>query len=153
MFPLLWASGFVDNMWTAKTGPLYVDLVQRTRSVLNRYPGSTIRAVLWHQGETEWEESADGYNALFPQQMTEMVAALREDLPIADTPFVMGGTVPAWSDRQTPNANAVLERIAADIGACFVSSEELLPMADGIHFELGSQIRLGQRYFDAMQNC
>lgn len=144
------ASGFADHMWTAGTGPLYVDLIERTRAVLDRYPRSSIRAVFWHGGETEWEEAEEGYNELYPEQMAAMVAQLWSDLPMDGVPFLMGGVVPSWAALQTPNPNEVLRAVAADIGACYVSSEGLLPLHDGVHFELGSQQALGRRYFDAL---
>lgn len=147
------ASGFADHMWTAGTGPLYVDMIARTRAVLDRYPRSSIRAVLWHGGETEWEEAENGYNELYPEQMAAMVKQLRSDLPIGDAPILMGGLVPEWAAQHIPNPNEVLPKVARSIGACYVSSEGLLPLRDGIHFELGSQTRLGRRYFDAIMEC
>lgn len=144
------ASGFVDHMWTAGTGPLYADMIDRVRAVLARYPGSSIRAVFWHGGESEWLEADNGYNEAYPVEMAAMVAQLRSDLPMDGVPFLMGGVVPSWAALQTPNPNEVLQAVAADIGACYVSSEGLLPLHDGVHFELGSQQALGRRYFDAL---
>lgn len=144
------SSGFVDNMWTAATGPLYVDMVERTKTVLARYPGSTIRAVFWHGGESEWIEAPDGYNDDYPEQMAAMVAQLRADLPMEGVPFLMGGLVPEWAAWHEPNPDDVLPQVAEAIGACYVSAEGLVPLADGVHFELGSQQTLGRRYFAAV---
>lgn len=147
------SSGFVDHMWTAGTGPLYVDMVERTKAALARYPGSTIRAVFWHGGESEWIEADDGYNEDYPEQMAAMVAQLRADLPLDGVPFLMGGLVPEWAAWHSPNPEEVLPAVAEAVGACYVTAEGLVPLKDGVHFELGSQQTLGRRYFTALQEC
>ena len=146
-------SGFVDHMWTASIGPLYRDLLVRARYVLDRFPRSSVRAVFWHGGESEWVEADGGYNEAYPKHMLEMVTSLRADLGLYGVPFLMGGLVPAFAAKQTPNPDEVLPAVAAAVGACFVPATGLLPEKDGIHFELGSQVELGRRYFLALHDC
>jgi len=149
----LGGTGFVDNMWNPGD-PLYRDLVQRVRYVLHAYPGSTVRAVLWHQGESEWVEADDGYNDAFPLQLETMIAALIAEAGMPENvPFLVGGLAPEFEATVSPNPSEVLLAVTHRRPmTCFVPSDQLIT-TDGIHLDKGSLKWLGDRYFEQYQNC
>jgi hypothetical protein len=149
----LGGTGFVDNMWNPGD-PLYRDLVLRVRHVLKAYPGSTVRAVLWHQGESEWIEAEDGYNDEFPAQLETMITSLIDNAGLPENvPFLVGGLAPEFESTVEPNPSAVLLAVTQKRAmTCFVPSDRLLTQ-DGIHIEKGSLKWFGHRYFEQYQNC
>ncbi|WP_181308013.1 sialate O-acetylesterase [Rufibacter sp. XAAS-G3-1] len=144
-------TGFVDNRWN-KGDDLYNFAVYRTNYILEKYPNSKIKAILWHQGE------ADVQSQVYQSRLDAMIVNLRNDLgssPNAPIPFILGGMVPYWVDKyavghqeniikQTVNR---LPKIGyADPRVPFVITK-LDNAYDEIHFNAEGQREMGRRYF------
>lgn len=110
----------------------------------------TLRAVLWHQGESDaTPELAPRYEAA----LHDLVARMRAAFDAPDLPFIVGqmGTfadVP-WTDAQHL-VDQAHRRLPAHIpGTAYVSAEGLTHGGDRIHFDAASARALGRRYAEA----
>lgn len=124
-----------------KQTPFYAEAVRRCKEA-QRY--GTLRAILWHQGESD---SAHPENYL--DQLGNMVSHLRKDLKAKAVPFIAGEIAP-WhknASRFNPMIRTISTRIA---NADYVSSEGTTPLIDETdpHFGRDSQLLLGKRYAD-----
>lgn len=117
----------------------YNEAVRRTRQAMQY---GTLRAILWHQGESDSGQPDD-----YLERLAEMVAALRRDLGCGDVPFI-AGEIARWH-RNADRFNPVIGRIADRIpNSAFVSSEGCAPLRDSLdpHFGRDGQLLLGRRY-------
>ena len=69
---------------------LYRQAVSAIDAALDRYPGSHVAAILWHQGETDVPLMSPG---VYQERLDTLIDALRERYG-PDTPFVLGQMVP-----------------------------------------------------------
>ena len=117
----------------------YREAVRRTRQAL---PYGRLRAILWHQGESD-----SGHPDDYLERLSAMVAALRRDLGCGEVPFI-AGEIARWH-RHAERFNPVIGRIAERIphSAC-ISSEGCAPLRDSLdpHFGRDGQLLLGERY-------
>ena len=148
-------SGFADGGWN-RGNDLYADAVMRINHVLNSYPDSEIKAILWHQGEDDVDNSS------YQSALDSMIVNLRKDCKTDYViPFVLGGMVPFWVD-QSENRR-ILECIIKDTpnrisqcsfadprDPCRISKEH--DEVDDIHYDAMGQRILGVRYFRAYKN-
>lgn len=117
------------------------EAVRRTKAAM---PQGTLRAILWHQGESNAADPA------YLAQLAKMVADLRQELGVtAETvPFVAGELLPY------PNFaafNQRLHEIATVIpNSGFITSEGTGDIGDKLHFNAASQRLLGERYAKAV---
>ncbi|MCW3160845.1 sialate O-acetylesterase [Chryseobacterium oryctis] len=138
------------ELWEKGT-PLYNDAVERTLKALNDNPGSTIKGILWHQGE---------FNVGIPnytQKLDKLILDFRTDLGNPDLPVVLGGMVPFWTNllsirvtqqekiKDTPNR--VPKTAYADPTVPFVIKKPINSI-DAIHFDANGQRELGLRYYN-----
>jgi len=117
----------------------YNEAIRRTRQAL-RY--GRLRAILWHQGESD-----SGHPEDYLERLAETVAALRRDLDCGEVPFI-AGEIARWH-RNADRFNSVIRRIAERIpNSGFVSSEGCTPLRDSLdpHFGRDGQLLLGRRY-------
>jgi Carbohydrate esterase, sialic acid-specific acetylesterase len=148
-------SGFGDGNWN-RGNDLYADAVMRINYVLKNYPGSEIKAILWHQGEDDVDNSS------YQSALDSMIVNLRKDCKTNYViPFILGGMVPFWVD-QSENRK-ILECIIKDtpnrISQCsFADPREPCRISkkhdeiDDIHYDAMGQRILGVRYFEAYKN-
>lgn len=152
-------TGFIDNRWN-KGNDLYNDAVYRVKTLIQRYPGSKLVSILWHQGETD----VIYRNSSYQNDLDNFIINLRADLNSNDVPFILGGMVPYWVNR-TRNDGLFLDvkrvqhqKIIAEtinrhnfIGYANpefpfrIEKEDNL--YDMIHFDADGQRELGKRYF------
>jgi hypothetical protein len=137
------SSSFVNSQWR-KGDTLYNDIVRRVKYVLETYPGSEIKAFLWHQGESD-------------------ITDMRRDVagPKGDSiPFILGGMVPYWVDLRPDRKitdSVIAETIIRlpSIGYANARSPFIIAKSDNtvndIHFDAAGQRELGKRYFEAYQ--
>ena len=110
----------------------------------------TVRAILWHQGESDADRGP--LEASYVERLAEMVAALRAELGLAaaDAPFLFGeiGDFPGSPYRDGNRSfNAVLPAATNAIpNARLVPAADLRSNPDRIHFDTPSQRTLGLRY-------
>ena len=116
---------------------------------------STLKAILWHQGESDCleQEQFDAYPELFLRTMR----TFRDEL--GDLPIVVGELgYPEHGFTGTPaellNAfNARLPALAAPLPRCAVVSAAQLPSrGDGLHFDTPSLRIFGLRYLEAYRS-
>lgn len=117
--------------------------------------GATLRAVVWHQGETD---SLALTGPQYAAQLRQLISQLRGALPDdalgsqADVPFVLGGLSDfgAASLPQLPTIDAALQLAAMVIPNCtYVSAKGLQPF-DDVHFDGSSARAFGQRLADGL---
>lgn len=147
-------SSFRFRRWN-KGDTLYNDAVNRIKYVLNKYPGSEVKAFLWHQGESDVYWGRD-YTGLLDRMITNM----RQDIagPTGESiPFVVGGFVPYWADQRIDRRildSVIMEtpkRVAhtgyANPRFPFIISKPD-NQVDDIHFNAAGQREMGKRYFE-----
>ena len=101
-----------------------------------------LRAVLWHQGESDRNSKA------YAENLTAFIAQLRADLKQPDLPFVIGEVFDNGKRDVVRNA----QRSVADAvpGTAFVSSAGLETF-EGTHFTSASVLAFGERFAAAVQ--
>ena len=125
----------------------YDEAVRRAREAM-RY--GDLRAILWHQGESD-SSSPDDYL----DRLAVMVSSLRGDLGCHNVPFI-AGEIARWH-KNAQRFNPVIGRIGSVIyrSDC-VSSEGCTPLIDDSdpHFSRDGQLLLGERYAEkVMEWC
>lgn len=116
---------------------------------------STIAGVLWHQGESDCNESL---SSTYEQRFMPIMKELRDKLDLYDVPFLLGGLGDylinyADADLRTYNdINAALVRIAENNPMTgFVSAKGLTANPDNLHFSAQSLYEFGGRYFEVFE--
>jgi len=119
---------------------LQTKLAQRT---------STLKAILWHQGESDCLLDADV--EAYANRFLTLMTALRKEL--GDVPVVIGQLHPQFhgnhdvGDRPA-RLNAILSQLARELPRCAIATvEDLTLKADTLHFDAASCRELGTRYF------
>jgi iduronate 2-sulfatase len=104
----------------------------------------TIRALLWHQGESNAKDTAEEYQA----KLAVLIARLREDVAQADLPVVVGEV---FDNGKRDGVRAAERAIVKAIPAvAFASAEGLVTSDNGTHFDSASQLQLGRRFAAAL---
>ena len=156
---------------------LYTRALVRIRSALSQInSSSTVKAILWHQGESDVNTNPTTYES----QLTTMLNSLRKNIASPDTPILLGGLCPSkyirheiaprYStdsiDNNYSKMNTLISSIAtknSKNGYKFVSSDPITAITphfnhylkgnfnggrgDIVHFNKSSQIEFGRRYF------
>src|SRR5690606_37078402 len=81
----------------------YDDAVERARAAMR---DGTLKAVLWHQGESDSNEAAA---PRYEERLAGLVQRLRRDLGSPDLPFLVGG-LPRFEGRSYPPARDIVDR-------------------------------------------
>ena len=121
----------------------YTNAVERTRLALSK--GGRLRAILWHQGESDL---APERMATYPQRFADLVARLRADLNAPDVPIIVGELFVG----QPANGpmNAMLNTLPKTVTRCAtVSANDLTDKGNPAHFDSPSLRELGRRYAQA----
>ena len=134
-------------------GLLYENAVMQARLAQRT---STIVGVLWHQGESD---CAPVLAATYKERFEVIMRALRADLDLEDTPFLLGELGEFLANcpldeklRNYPAVNEQLRLIAqknAHTGC--VSAAGLGANADNLHFNAQSLYEFGLRYFSVFE--
>lgn len=147
-------TGFVDKWWN-KGDDLYLDAISRVNHIIEKYPQSTIRAILWHQGES------DVGNENYQDDLDTFINDIRGEFLNDTIPFILGGMVPYWvglKDSRKIQQEIILgtrERLSkigyADPTFPFLIEKENNDL-DAVHYNAEGQRELGQRYFEEYIN-
>ena len=147
-------SGLGSGVWMPG-GAFFEDLVFRVQHALWTFPGSEVRAVLWHQGED------DVFNTDYLTDLIDMITVMRQRFEIQpgeylDLPFLLGGFSDAWvaTNPKFQATEDLIQSIPFLVPhTAFVSSDGLgfnqppgFP-ADLIHINAAGQREFGHRYF------
>lgn len=146
-------TGFVSNDWNPGD-QLYEDVLTRTEFVLNVFPNSHLKGILWQQGEKEVNRNSPH----FEEDLDRFIDQLRRDLGDTTVPFILGGMVPYWinlDSSRIPYQEVIKTRKDvhdyveyADPELPFVI-EKTKPDKDPIHYDALGQRWLAERYFQA----
>jgi len=151
------ATSFLGGNWN-KGDFYYEDAVYRTNYVLHQYPGSTLKAILWHQGESDY------FNDRYEHDLDNFISDIRSDIDgnQGNVPFILGGMVPRWIESgsaQVRLRKRTLQNIIHGVEdrvkyTGFADSEhpDILKYNyndELIHFDAWGQRELGKRYFRA----
>lgn len=128
------------------TGFMYQSLLAEVDTALAALADNgdtgTIRGMIWHQGESD-SSREDTYQAM----LEELIGNVRTEFENDTLPFVLGELGPGKS----ASFRAMQKKIADDNeGVGFASSADLTTSDEETHFDTASQIRLGERYAEAM---
>ena len=157
-------TGFSDNRWKS-TDDLYQRMMDMIKTVLALNPENRLKALLWHQGET------DAMNQVtfeyYLEHITALVNNVRVVFSVPTLPFIAGDFVPLWKSKNEEKCVPVISALKAVCNHAygdFVESagldsnlEDGYPhplgwSCDDVHFCRRSIYLLGERYFEAYRS-
>jgi len=156
-------TGFSDNRWK-ENDDLFLRMMEMIRTVLTLNPENRLKALLWHQGET------DAINKVTYDYYHEHISALVENVRTAFSepalPFIAGNFVPLWKSKNEEICApvvAALRDVCSGTHSAFAESDGLdsnfedgfphpFGWEDDIHFCRRAIYTLGERYFSAYQS-
>jgi hypothetical protein len=117
-------TGFHKSEWNATTGPLALQSVKAVADLAAALPAQlggnySLTAMLWHQGEQDGGDNGDGYSASYCDylqgDLSPLIDFFRAQFPGASpaTPFIDGGLLPYWVDKEAPKTTGVMEALYA----------------------------------------
>jgi hypothetical protein len=132
-------------------GFLYNDILDRVAFIMEKHPNSTIKAILWHQGES------DIGNPDYANYLDNFIFQIREDLS-QQVPFIVGGMVPYFVNEKkqrklqqeiiSTTPDRVKNTSYANPYKPFIIEKKDNTL-DAIHYDAQGQRELGKRYYDA----
>ena len=123
------------DLWGTGT-QYYREALRRTKEAMRN---GTLKAILWHQGETDVKKYRD-----YPDKITALINALRSEFNNPDLPFIAGEVAPEKPFRA--EFNDMLRKTLATIPHTAVVSSSGLTTYDSTHFDTPSMRILGERY-------
>ena len=154
-------TGFLRKQWTPD-GVLYRRALDMTDTALSLNPENKLKAILWHQGESEAiDGKGKGYDFLY-SFYTESLSRLLLDLKAkyGDVPFIAGGHCEDWIPR-FPEESVAITDANKDVFKKFSSvgyvdtsglgSNDRIVKGkylDDVHFNRPALYELGERYYN-----
>ncbi len=130
-------------------GPLYrnfIETIQKARAELKKDGHSAIlRGMIWHQGESDSKAKSE----LHEKRLAELMVRIREDLNKPKLPIVLGQVYD--NGKRDKVRTAIQKASEADENCGLVSAKGLTTWDPGTHFDAKSQLLLGERFAEAMQ--
>ena len=149
-------TGFSDNRWK-ESDDLFLQMMKMTTAALKLNPKNRLVALLWHQGETDALNNVS-YDVHY-KNLDGLVELVRTAFAVPNLPFVAGGFVQDWADKNpdicAPVISAIRDVCSNIKNGAFVESSGLKSkreegsVDDDIHFCNEALYLLGQRYYDA----
>lgn len=153
------ATGFSTGHWN-RGQPLYRDAINRVIYCVQTLPDAKIKAILWHQGESDAHFGLaykGALDAMIKNMRTDLLSATQE----SNISFIAGGLVPYWVKIHNPSAlidsilrdlpNRIIATAFADPNHPFVIRKQNDAL-DAIHFDAAGQREMGKRYFTAYKS-
>ena len=123
---------------------LYSNLLQKAIPAAKQ---GTIKAILWHQGETN--ASTANYKN-YKEKLEQFFTKLRKDLGNPTLPVYTGQLAPFLSRATNPYADSInkdLQILSTTMKNMYViKTTDLKPKSDSIHFDSRSQRIMGKRF-------
>ena len=149
-----WGGSAISPM--SKGTPFYAEII---RQALWAKKSGTLKAILWHQGESDTVSPAvaDSY----AQKLEKLIKDLRADLGMPNLPFIIGDLAEFYGTHKEHAAPDRLKRIKQVREALknmqnklpnvsFVPSTGLISHDEHqVHFNRASYVIFGNRYFDS----
>ena len=156
-------TGFVVDDWKADD-PLYLRMMEMTRTALGLNPENRLIALLWHQGETDADHHVT-YD-YYCGHISYLLGSVREEFGVPSLPFVAGDFVHDWKsqrEEQCAPVIAALRDVCASGYGAFVESDGLdsnrqdgyphpFGWTDDVHFCRRAVYELGRRYYAAYES-
>lgn len=153
-------TGFLDNRWGPKDD-LYLRMLNMTDTALALSGENRIKALLWHQGETDATLNSS-YRTYYDNLMG-LYRSVAGRYGVPDLPFIAGDFVQDWKSKNAAICEPVISAardVCRDCGGRFVETDGLksnmqeldhhpFGWEDDIHFSRRSVYELGRRYFAA----
>ena len=144
-----WGTSFIENDWN-KGDKLYRDAIERTNYVLSHFRKSKLTAILWHQGESDIE------NSNYQTDLDNFILNIRKDINQENTPFILGGMVPFWVKQNSKRI--AIQNIIKNTPTRLPNTAYANPQfpfiidkydnsIDSLHYSAKGLRELGQRYF------
>ena len=120
--------------------------------MLEKYPGSQIKVILWHQGE----QDAIHKNNNYQNSLDRFINDIRLDVYSDSVPFLLGGMVPYWvgDDLNRLSFQNIISETPSRIyntGYADPTTPFLIVKEDNdydeIHYDANGQRELGKRYY------
>jgi len=136
---------FVKNGYTISQLYHFKLLIERA---LELNPNIDFKAILWHQGEAEWQVTEEG---LYYECLCQIIYWLRGKVGNPKLPFIFG-TVPTDSEQYSAVVKADMERVAQEINDCYlVDLGAAGDMIDAYHFGPSTAERLAREMYKIMR--
>lgn len=133
------------GMW-GKGKPLYDYAIFNAKMAMR---DSNLKAILWHQGESE----CDDY-AIYGDKLINFINNVREDLGLPDVPFIVGELGSYLVNHQEAKFqyyaefNKAIKEVSEKMhNVGYVSAEGLTDLGDHLHLNSASLREFGLRYF------
>lgn len=120
----------------ASDSTYFKDAVRRTMQAL---PSGSLKAILWHQGETDVKKYRD-----YPDKIIKLINSFRNELNRPDLPFIAGELAEEKPNRA--EFNIMLRETLAKVPYTAVVKATGLTTYDSTHFDTPSMRILGERY-------
>ena len=134
--------------WKPPGGYMYVCLTNTVRAALEALAAEgathTLRAMIWHQGESDSSGSAA---TAYDTNLTQFIAAVRRDLGVTNLPFAVGELA---TNKSSIVRQAQLN-VAQSIPYVGFASADALQTIDGTHFDSAGVLVMGQRLAAALE--
>ena len=122
----------------------YDDAIKRVKLAMKQ---GTLKAILWHQGESDCETNLA---PVYKDKLEQLIARFRKDLDAPDLPVIVGQLGQFEKTPWTPYTRMVNDAqsdVAKEMKhVAFVSSDGLVSKSDNLHFDALSQREFGKRY-------
>lgn len=135
--------------WSQTRSKPYDETLRRVALARKR---GELKAILWHQGESDSKEGPAG---LYAERLADLVTRLRRDLDADDVPILLGGLSEPLRMR---NKNAVIVDQALRAyakkhpNAAYVNSDGLKLGSDNVHFSAEACREFGRGYAKALED-
>jgi iduronate 2-sulfatase len=140
-----WKPGEKDKPQTQ--GPCYRNMIETIHLALkelaSRGDTYTLDGILWHQGESDSRSTEEVYL----QELTTLIARMREDVGQPDLPFVIGEVYNNGKRDAVRAAQQAVAKAVPHVG--FASADGLKTWDGGTHFDAASQLLMGKRFAEA----
>jgi hypothetical protein len=131
----------------AKGTKYYQEAIRRTREAMKQ---GTLKAILWHQGETNYEailRKGREHEAVelerYFQNLRLFITNLRADLGVgSDVPFIAGQLLPRFK----PFNDFLKAKLPNPKENIYLVTSQGLTTEDGLHFDRNSVLEIGKRY-------
>lgn len=145
-----------QNAYWQPGGLGHRDVRERMRSVLRAFPKARLAAILWHQGESDW----DSNQAIYRKRTTQLLTGIRGEFDSSGkVPIILGELAESYRDAVSaePVNNSIryLARTIPNAGLALSASlpaQRKIPGAkivDISHFSAEAQLEFSKRYFCA----
>jgi hypothetical protein len=138
--------------WHARDGIRYQEMATAVSTAIDEWTSQgyepRVAGMLWMQGE--YDALNANYAAVYADNLSEFIGAVREDFNSPAMPFVLGRiVVPTFAYRNAVRA-AQAEVAESVPGVVMVDTDGVSMKDDQVHFNSQGLLQLGQLFADAM---